>query len=113
MPREVGVFISRNRYLPEMAETKSEGLVGWISLLDGLSDPERAEKIASFRKAPCPQRLRPIFQCNELVQFLSSVWKIPGLRWKTHLFNPDFIKKNLQSSHGGVSHPMSSFRKVI
>jgi hypothetical protein len=113
MPREIGVFISSNRYLPEMVETKSEGLVGLISLLDGLSDPtKRAEKIASFRKKPYPQRLRPFFQCNELVQLLSSVWKIPSLRWKTPLFNPDFIRMNLQNLHGGVSHLVSSFRKV-
>jgi hypothetical protein len=113
MPREIGVFISSNRYLPEMAETKSEGLVGLISLLDELSDPaERAEKVASFRKKPYPQRLRPLFQCDVLVQFLSSVWKIPSLRWKTSLFNPEFIKKHLQSLHGGVSHLISSFCRV-
>jgi hypothetical protein len=29
------------------------------------------------------------------------------------LFNPDFIKKNLQSVHGGVSHSISSFSSRV
>jgi hypothetical protein len=113
MPKEVGVFLSSNRFLPEKPETKAEGLVGMISVLDGLSDhKERADKVSSYRRAPYPQRLRPFFQCEELVDFLSTIWKIPSLRWGS-LFYPDVIKEYMQRVHGGVRHFILSFQPQL